>query len=573
MKKKVVAGLLAASMVMSMAACGGNDSDAGSKADSTSSKPQTSSESSAEKVEAKKVGETEYFKLDLYEEGTNFFPLSDDVTVKIAAMRDDSRYATGDRVFYKEMLEATNLNVEWIDWPTSQFTEKLNLTFASGELPDAMMGNFILTAAEIVKYGSEGWLLTWNDYINEEYMPNLYALCQECDGLLESITAPDGNIYGLPQFDMNGLSTTNDTLVINTEWLEKVGMEMPTTTEEFYQVLKAFKEAGDLNGNGKDDEIPFTFNFNQANNGWLSFMGFTGIAYNNQHDRLCFKDGELVYVPQEEEFKEFLTYMHKLYSEGLVDLECFTMTAAAYTAKVQTSEPTCGVISIWDAARVNAPIEGNDATKEGVYQYLAPISGENGADPVWVRRYTPYNNTFCFVVSADTDYAEELVRWADLHYATDISIQNSKGVEGLYIEEIGDGVYQTIKKEDGSSYTTVEMTEYIASIDGIYGLAEGEYSTNSEYSPQSKDAANALYEEYLNPNHVYKHALMTEEEAELDSLLKQPLKDYVDQWAAEFVTNGKIEERWDDYVAGLQALDVDQFIELYKGINARSKVN
>ena len=122
-------------------------------------------------------------------------------------------------------------------------------------------------------------------------------------GLLESITAADGNIYGLPQFDYSIQDVTNDTLIINTEWLEKVGMDMPTTTEEFYQVLKAFKEAGDLNGNGKADEIPFTFLYNGGNNGQLSFMGFTGLAYNNQHERICYKDGQIVYVPQQEEYK------------------------------------------------------------------------------------------------------------------------------------------------------------------------------------------------------------------------------------------------------------------------------
>ena len=89
-------------------------------------------------------------------------------------------------------------------------------------------------------------------------------------------------------------------------------------------------------------------------------MGFTGLAYNNQHERICYKDGQIVYVPQQEEYKEFLTYMKKLYSEGLVDPEVFTMTQAAYNAKVKTSEPTCGVISIWSAAGVNAPIPGND---------------------------------------------------------------------------------------------------------------------------------------------------------------------------------------------------------------------
>ena len=499
-----------------------------------------------------------------------YFPLAETVTVTIAGRREDAETALADRQVFKDLEEQTNLKIDWIDWPASQFSEKQNLAFAGGTFPDAMMGNFILSTTQMVNYGAEGWLMTWNDYINEEYMPNFYALCQRAPGLLESITAADGNIYGLPQFDMVGLAITNDTLVINTEWLEKVNMEMPTTTEEFYQVLKAFKEYGDLNENGKADEIPFTFQFNAGNNGQLSFMGFTGLAFNTQHERICYKDGKIVYVPQEEEYKEFLIYMNRLYSEGLLDPECFTMDTSTFNAKTQTPEPTCGVISIWDAARVNAPIEGNDPEQPGVYQYMGPLDGENGRDPVWIPRMTPYNRAFCFVVSADTEYKEELVRWADLFYDLDTSIMNSRGVVGLHIEEVGDRVYQSLKKEDGSDYTSAEKSEYITLDDGMYGIVEGDIEVIVQETPQAKSAANSLYEPYFNPNHVDTYVLMSEEEAELDNLLKPELVKYVDMWTTDFITNGNIDARWDEYVAGLQKLRVDEFIELYEGIASRS---
>lgn len=564
MKKKLVACVLTAAMVASMAACGNNGGgDSQSSQSSAAVSSSAGGESSAAGSESSTGGT---------ETAEAYFPLKDSVTVTIAGRREDAETALSERQFFKDLEEQTNLHVDWIDWTGSQFNEKQGLAFsATKTLPmDAMMGNFILSTTELVKKGAEGWLMTWNDYINEEYMPNFYALCQRAPGLLESITAADGNIYGLPQFDMVGLSITNDTLVINTEWLEKVGKEMPTTISEFYDVLKAFKEAGDLNGNGKADEIPFTFQFNAGNNGQLSFMGFTGLAYNTQHERICYKDGKVVYVPQEEEYKEFLIYMNKLYSEGLIDPECFTMDSSTYNAKTQTPEPTCGVISIWDAARVNAPIEGNDPKQPGVYQYLAPMDGENGRDPVWIPRYTPYNRAFCFVVSADSEYKEELVRWADLFYDLDTSIMNSKGVVGVHIEEKGDHVYEAIKKEDGSNWTVVEKSAYITMDDSMYGIAEGDCEMITEETPQSKAAANPLYEPYFNPNHVYTYALMSEEEAELDSLLKPELVKYVDTWTTDFITHGNIEARWDEYVSGLQKLRVDEFIELYEAVGARS---
>ena len=95
-------------------------------------------------------------------------------------------------------------------------------------------------------------------------------------------------------------------------------------------------------------------------------------------------------------------------------------------------------------------------------------------------RYTPYNRSFCFVVSADTKYAEELVRWADLHYDLDTSIQNSKGLISTHIQEVGDRVYEELKKEDGSAYTSAEKSEFVTLDDGMYGIAAGDCTIKQE---------------------------------------------------------------------------------------------
>ena len=81
---------------------------------------------------------------------------------------------------------------------------------------------------------------------------------EEIDGLKEYITTPDGNIYSLPNIDGSLHVQYNMKLWINTQWLDNLGLDMPTTTEEFYEVMKAFKEK-DANGNGDpNDEIPLS---------------------------------------------------------------------------------------------------------------------------------------------------------------------------------------------------------------------------------------------------------------------------------------------------------------------------
>ena len=58
---------------------------------------------------------------------------------------------------------------------------------------------------------------------------------------------------------MYGLVQTPGPFLINKTWLDKVGKDVPTTVDEWKECLEAFKEAGDLNGNGKDDEVPYAF--------------------------------------------------------------------------------------------------------------------------------------------------------------------------------------------------------------------------------------------------------------------------------------------------------------------------
>ena len=66
------------------------------------------------------------------------------------------------------------------------------------------------------------------------------------------MTSPDGNIYGLPhaEFDINNYVLMWN--IIRQDWLDKLGLEMPATIDEYHDVLVAFRDQ-DPNGNGKKD--------------------------------------------------------------------------------------------------------------------------------------------------------------------------------------------------------------------------------------------------------------------------------------------------------------------------------
>ena len=239
MKRKLVSCVLAAVMTMSLAACGGSGS---TSATVESGGEAAESESTAESVAATETG--------------NGGAQASGITM-VCALRD-GEYSPDETQLYLELEEQTGIDISWETYPQSAWPEKKSLLIASNDLPDAFFGNGVLTSDEVVKYGSEGILIPLEDYITEENTPNLWKIFQEYPEYKSAITAPDGHIYSLMSFEDGYMVTTNNPIYINKAWLEAVGMDAPTTTEEFREVLKAFKEQ-DPNGNGQADEIPFSF--------------------------------------------------------------------------------------------------------------------------------------------------------------------------------------------------------------------------------------------------------------------------------------------------------------------------
>ena len=172
-------------------------------------------------------------------------------------------------LFTKELEELTNVHITWQTCTEDGLDEKRNILFASGDYPDVLLSAGI-TKEEQMMYGEQGVLIPLNDLI-DKYSVEFKKLLEEIDWLRPAITAPDGNIYALPQINEAYHVTMGQKLWINTTWLEKLNLDMPTTTEEFEEVLKAFKTQ-DPNGNGVADEIPLSGAITGWNTGVEDFL-------------------------------------------------------------------------------------------------------------------------------------------------------------------------------------------------------------------------------------------------------------------------------------------------------------
>ena len=150
-------------------------------------------------------------------------------------------------IHLKDVTVGANLRT---DSENTGKTEALNLMLASGKIPDIVGSSRIKDFVN--QYGPEGAFLPLNDLI-DEHAPNLKAFFEKKPEVASALKAADGNMYYIPYLPDGKYGRA---YWIRTDWLNKLGLDMPETVDDYENVLRAFKTQ-DPNGNGEADEVPF----------------------------------------------------------------------------------------------------------------------------------------------------------------------------------------------------------------------------------------------------------------------------------------------------------------------------
>src|SRR5699024_3749155 len=337
-----------------------------------------------------------------------------------------------DIMIFNEYEKMTNIDVEWQMVPVEGMEEKRNLVLAGGEdLPDAFWGTG-MPSGDLLKHGQQGLFIPLNDLI-DEHAPNLKKIFDDYPDLKKGITASDGNIYAFPRYYEPEFTSVHlgSRLWIREDWLEALDMESPTTTEEFYQYLKAVKET-DLNGNGIHDEIPYggTSMTSVVNRLRGSFgLGNRG----NKHANIDIDpetEDTLRFIPTTDEYKQLLEYLNKLYTEELIEQNIYTVETSQFLAN--------GSEGLYGSTNYYSPDMLFDGDIGENYIGAEALEGPNG-----VRLYSAVTSSVVglgnFVITNANENPEATVRWVDYFYGDEGSELYFMGFEGVTFERDSDG--------------------------------------------------------------------------------------------------------------------------------------
>lgn len=481
---------------------------------------------------------------------------------KAATTADD----WNDVLLLNEYKDMTNVNITWNQVPADGLDEKRNLALASGDLPDAFYAANI-PISDIQKYGDQGTFIPLNDLI-EEYAPNIAKVLDEHPDIRKGLTFPDGNIYSVPTV----YSPDFPSLLIgakgwiNGDWLDQLGMDNPETTEEFYEYLKAVKET-DLNGNGKNDEIPLSSVAEMSRIiHWIS--GAFGVQNKGQLHTLVDEDpetGDIRFFPIDDQYKEMLKYLNRLYEDGLIEESIYSLEVDQHLANAADN--------LYGAVQFYNPIE---LYGEEVGNQFIPGNALEGPDGT--KMYTgitsPVRSLGNFVITSENENPEATLRWIDYFWSDEGSKMFFMGIEGVTYEETEDGpqlLDEITNNPDGLTLTQA-LAEYIINPGGNHPvMVTDDYFTGSENAPTDKEAAEALAPHLI--DEIWPAFTYTAEENDQISVLETDLSKYVSEMQAAFITGESDFSEWDKYVETVKDMRLDEYMEIQKAAYDRYKEN
>lgn len=508
-------------------------------------------------------------------------PASDDNGQLVAFGPQGENGSLKDNLFTQEVEKKFDIDFDWqtTTYDGSVAGEKRQISLASGDYPDAY---FLVpwvdgfSRNEIPKYGQQGVLVPLEDLI-DEYAPNLAERFEEKPDWKQSVTAPDGHIYAITQWSECFHCSYPSKLWMNTTWLDALGLEQPTTTEELRTVLRAFKD-GDPNGNGAADEVPLSGSASEPIINYLmNAFTYAPVGGPSSPPPLVLDGDEVALNATSDSWRAGLEYITSLAQEGLLDTGAFTQNGDALKALGDSGDAQIlgSAVTLHPYVFVSADSpDGRDKN----YDAVAPIAGPDGTQlATWRSPVNPVG-TFALTNKSTEDERIEAIKLLDYLATDEGQIRASMGPEGeawvpavdgdLALDPELEPTIRPITYDETSNAAWRSMSQYWDSLEfrnaqvvpeDIYtpdGYERRLLYATQEYEPFQPDESVIFPIEKLWPD--------LETSAELAEL-QTNIATYITQAQAEFVTGQRdiaADGAWDAYVADIEGLGLARYLEL-----------
>lgn len=473
---------------------------------------------------------------------------------------------SNDLWFWQTLEDYTNVHIEWEVSSIAGYDDVVNTKLSAGvDLADIVVSN---NTRATKNAGDNGVFVDLAPYWDTCFTNTQAYFDSMGTDLVSVIANPNGAIYGIP--NTQNPSEGHITFCYNTQWLEELGEDVPTTLDEFTDLLYKFQQAGDLNHNGLNDEVILT---SSGVDCLTSVLGNAfGLEQYEGWDAFDADENGVVYPEYTtDNMRSYLTYLNQLYADGILDAEICYMGMDQLSEKIANDRVGCFVFYSGFAIGygVLTPKGLEDPLAECFTLGLPLASEYNGNEGYFVRRTVAYGNSGASI-SAECENIELACKWLDVMYADPyIMWIRAYGKEGETYELDENGDVQLITGDYGEwdagylgigqiSLPFIQTTEELLSDKLVYDwyLEEYEQIRNCKWVSAS----------------VPKVSIFSDEEAELRDMCNSETLTYWLESRDKFITGmADIHTEWDNYVQTIRSMGLDTLTEVWQMVYNRLK--
>ncbi|OPA80259.1 ABC transporter substrate-binding protein [Paenibacillus selenitireducens] len=535
-KKTFVSSMAAVLLVGSITACSSKTDNGSSGTKQEGSGSTTSSEQKVTKLKMLgPAGINKYIKFD----DRDKYPV----------------WAEIDKLLKNNGLELDNEMV-----PAEQYEVVLKTRMASGSnLPD-IVNISKLDNTTVLNLAKQGVLLDLNPLIEKYSNGNIKKMYDvEFPYAKKSTTSPDGKMYWFSNlhkktYQGKDPAPVSLTMLIRKDWLDKLHLPVPTTADEYLETLKKFREL-DANGNGKKDEVlvyNYPGQFTGAIAQWFGLgTGVTAVDVENK---------KVVSPWYQEGVKDYFRYMQRLVKEGVLDTSLIEATGEQNQQKITDNQ----VASLHDynlENYVEPTIRGG-----GEFLPLMPLKAVEGITPA-VQQEPHFLIFNKYAITKDCKDIEAAIKFFDMVYSDKYADLMFWGIEGqtYKVESNGAKIYLNNGPAEELAKTK-QVTGNMLMGDTVFPRVqfsnlEFELSSAPKYKADNELQVLNYKPYFVNMNNNFL-AIPDDKQLETKTKILTNLNTYSTELATKLALGQKSLDDWDQYIAELKKLGLDQLIEI-----------
>lgn len=457
----------------------------------------------------------------------------------------------GETPFAKELMKETGVTIDFQHPPANQGKEQFSLLLADGNLPDLMEYAWMNYPGGPEKAIRDGNIMALNE-VFEKYCPNVMKYLEENPDVDKMIKTDDGNYYVFPF--VRGDEALCHTIgpMLREDWLEELGLEVPTTIDEWHTVLTAFKEK-------KGAAAPFTWEYTMEA---LTQENPFAYAYGASKTYYIGSDKKVHFGAVEDGYKQYLTTFNQWYKEGLIDQDLATLALDQVSAKMTNGQG--GASMGWAGSRMGTWITAAQKTDPNYMLVAAPYPTlEKGAKPEMGQIDNRYPNQGCVAITTSCKNVELAARLLDYAYSEEGHMLFNFGIEGeSYTMIDGYPTYtdQILNNPEGWSVAQ-SLSAYIRGnyngpfVQDIRYLEQYYTLENQRETPAVWGNSNAA---------AYKVPPITptaEESREFSTIMNE-INTYRDEMTLKFIFGTESLDQFDQYVKTIENMGLNRALEI-----------